>query len=152
MTTKSIKKKCKNFLYSFGSPSLRFHFMYTNLNMVFYKFIMAGEKSRPPKPLQKIPVGSQARRVLNCLPKADELFIATELACESTHSITYSEDICELESTAGKYGGKYGNHYVCTADCTAGPDPASRLVVYSKSDQWLVTSGQPQAKKYIVLC
>jgi hypothetical protein len=53
------------------------------------------------------------------------------------------EDICELESTAGKYGGKYGDHYVCTA----GPDPASRLVTYSKSDQWLVTSGQPQAKK-----
>jgi hypothetical protein len=47
---------------------------------------MAGEKSRPPKPLQKIPVGSQAHRALNCLPKADELFIATELACESnTH-------------------------------------------------------------------
>jgi hypothetical protein len=53
------------------------------------------------------------------------------------------EDIRELESTAGKYGGKYGDHYVCTA----GPDPASRLVTYSKSDQWLVTSGQPQAKK-----
>ena len=52
--------------------------------MVFFNFIMAGEKSRPPRPLQKIPVGSQARRALNCLPKADELFIATELACESS--------------------------------------------------------------------
>jgi hypothetical protein len=43
---------------------------------------MAGEKSRPPKLLQKIQVGSQAHRTLNCLPKADELFIVTELACE----------------------------------------------------------------------
>ena len=58
--------------------------MYTNLNMNFYKFIMAEQKSAPPKPQQKIPVGSQAHRALNCLPKADELFIATELACEST--------------------------------------------------------------------
>jgi len=54
---KFIKKKCKNFLYSFGSPSLKFHFMYTNLNMVFYKFIMAGRKSHPPKGRQEIPVG-----------------------------------------------------------------------------------------------
>jgi len=52
---------------------------------------MAGEKSRPPKPLQKIPVGSQAHRALNCLPKADELFIATELACESTQTVSFSQ-------------------------------------------------------------
>ena len=58
--------------------------------MFFFKFIMAGEKSRPPKPLQKIPVGSQAHRALNCLPKADELFIATELACESTFFLMLS--------------------------------------------------------------
>jgi len=57
MTSKFIKKKCKNFLYSFGYPSLKFHFMYTNLNMVFYKFIMAGRKSHPPKGRQEIPVG-----------------------------------------------------------------------------------------------
>jgi hypothetical protein len=30
-----------------------------------------------------IPVGSQAHPALNSLPKADELSIATELACES---------------------------------------------------------------------
>ena len=53
----SSSKKCKNFLYSFGSPSLGFHFTYTNLNMVFYKFIMAGRKSCPPKRRQEIPVG-----------------------------------------------------------------------------------------------
>jgi len=52
--------------------------MYTDLNMIFYKFIMAERKSGPPKPRQKIPVGSQARRALNCLPKADELFIANQ--------------------------------------------------------------------------
>ena len=40
--------------------------MYTDLNMVFLKFIMAGEISGPPKPRQYIPVGSQARRVLQC--------------------------------------------------------------------------------------
>jgi len=39
---------------------------------------MAERKSGPPKPRQKIPVGSQARRALNCLPKADELFIANQ--------------------------------------------------------------------------
>jgi hypothetical protein len=55
--------------------------------MIFLKFIMAEEKSCPPKPLQKIPVGSQAHRALNCLPKVDELFIVTELACESTSSL-----------------------------------------------------------------
>jgi hypothetical protein len=37
----------------------------------------------PSKLRQYIPVSSQAHRVLNCFPKADELFIATELACES---------------------------------------------------------------------
>jgi transcription factor SFP1 len=31
-----------------------------------------------------IPVGLQAHCTLNCLPKADELFIVTELACESS--------------------------------------------------------------------
>jgi len=39
---------------------------------------MAERKSGPPKPRQKIPVGSQARRALNCIPKADELFIANQ--------------------------------------------------------------------------
>ena len=34
-------------------------------------------------------------------------------------SLCRGEDIRELESTAGKYGGKYGNHSVCTADCMA---------------------------------
>jgi len=52
--------------------------MYTNLNTNFYKFIMAEPKYGPPKPRQMIPVGSQARRALNCLPKADELFIANQ--------------------------------------------------------------------------
>jgi hypothetical protein len=84
MTTKSVEKKCKNLLYQFWSPLLKIHFMYTDLNMIFLKFIMAGEISGPPKPRQYIPVGSQAHRVLNCFPKADELFIATELACESS--------------------------------------------------------------------
>jgi hypothetical protein len=58
--------------------------MYINLNMFFFKFIMAGGIFGPLKGRQKIPVGSQAHRVLYCLPKADELFIATELACESS--------------------------------------------------------------------
>ena len=51
--------------------------------MVFFKFIMAVEKSHPPKPLQKIPVSLQACCTLNSLPNADELFIVTKLACES---------------------------------------------------------------------
>ena len=54
--------------------------------MIFLKFIMAGEISGPPKPRQYIPVGSQAHHVLNCFPKADELFIASGLACESSQS------------------------------------------------------------------
>ena len=47
-----LKKKWKNFLYSFCSPSLKFNFMYTNLNTFFYKFIMAEENSGHPKPRQ----------------------------------------------------------------------------------------------------
>jgi len=46
--------------------------------MNFYKFIMAERKSGPPKPWQKNSSRSQARRALNCLPKADELFIANQ--------------------------------------------------------------------------
>jgi hypothetical protein len=46
--------------------------------MFFPKFIMAGGNVGPLKGRQKIPVGSQAHRALNCLPKADELFIANQ--------------------------------------------------------------------------
>ena len=55
---KSFKKKRKTFLYSFLSPSLKNSFIYTNLNMIFLKFIMAGAKSGPPKGRQKNPAGS----------------------------------------------------------------------------------------------
>jgi hypothetical protein len=63
--------------------------MYTNLNTFFSKFIIAEGKSGPPKGRQDIPVGSQAHRVLYCLPKVDGLFIATELACESNADHKY---------------------------------------------------------------
>ena len=69
-------------------------YIYQPKHVFFVKFIMAGEKSRPPKPLQKIPVGSQAHRALNHLPKADELFTATELACESRVLFTYFILLC----------------------------------------------------------
>ena len=52
--------------------------------MFFFQIHNGRGKISPSKPLQKIPVGFQAHHTLNCLPKADELFIATELACEST--------------------------------------------------------------------
>jgi len=77
MMTKSIKKKCQKSLYLFWCLSLKIHFIYIDLNMIFYKLIMAEWKSGPPKPRQKIPVGSQAH-ALNCLPKADELLIANQ--------------------------------------------------------------------------
>ena len=44
-----LKKKCENLLYPFLSLSLKNHFMYTKLNMIFYKFIMAEPNSHPPK-------------------------------------------------------------------------------------------------------
>jgi len=53
-----LKKKCQNFLYPFLSPSLKNRFMYTKLNMIFYKFIMAEANSGPPKWQQYSPAGS----------------------------------------------------------------------------------------------
>ena len=47
---RSLLKKSVKFSY--------IHFIYTDLNMIFLKFIMAGEISGPPKPQQYIPVGS----------------------------------------------------------------------------------------------
>jgi hypothetical protein len=90
-TTKSVKK-VQNFPILILIPvSQNQFYIYQPKHVFFFKFIMAGEKSCPSKTLQKIPVGSQAHRALNCLPKADELFIATELACESNNGPSKSQ-------------------------------------------------------------
>jgi hypothetical protein len=67
------KKKCQNFLYLFWSRSLKKYFMYTNLNTILYKFIMAGANSGPPKPWRDSPACSgwylsHAR----CLPNPEQ--------------------------------------------------------------------------------
>ena len=99
-TTKSVKKKGQNFLYSFLSRSLKNNFMYTNLNMSFYKYIMAGAKSCPPKPQWEIPVGLQAHCIQKYPFQKQWAIYCNQLACKSRNG-------CPLSQSQNK------NHVVC---------------------------------------
>ena len=88
---------------------------------------MVGEKSRPPKPLQKIPVSSQAHRALNCLPKADKLFIVTELACESSKNVSHTASSaakaapkCALPKTFKEWAESDATGYLRSTEVEAG--------------------------------
>jgi len=105
------KKKCKIFLYSFWSPSLKNHFIYTNLNMIFFNFIMAGRKSGPPKPRQDSP-SRHARRLPN--PEQGRAYIVFVL-CNGTRNHANKQIPlldCNLWSCLGRTPVlRSGNHY-----------------------------------------
>ena len=73
---------------TFDSPGLETNISYRNFGAIFsdiwtlnsaeLNFIVGGGKIARQKVQHAGPVGSQAYRALNCLPKADELFTAND--------------------------------------------------------------------------